>query len=131
TPVRRSMECAGRAKRRRRFGGQARIIEKHSIPARDATQLLAFSVGHAHKSGVALRLPRQSKTLRQSTSNAKNIDCWHCNRYAALTMFPPETTWPHAPTHRFDSHGTYFVTSSTLSRAHQFRGKERLAVLHR
>jgi putative transposase len=46
-------------------------------------------------------------------------------------MFPHETSWPHAPTHRLSSRGTYFVTASTLNRAHFFSGKERLAVLHR
>ena len=39
--------------------------------------------------------------------------------------------WPHAPMHQLGSRGTYFVTASTLHRAHHFKGKKRLAVLHR
>ena len=39
--------------------------------------------------------------------------------------------WPHAPEHRLNVSGTYFVTASTYLRQHQFAGKERLAVLHR
>jgi len=42
-----------------------------------------------------------------------------------------ETPWPHAPVHRLCEAGTYFVTASTYLRQHHFRGKERLAVLHR
>ena len=39
--------------------------------------------------------------------------------------------WPHAPMHQLGLAGTYFVTASTLHQTHHFRGKERLAVLHR
>jgi putative transposase len=39
--------------------------------------------------------------------------------------------WPHAPEHRLDVRGTYFVSASTYLRAHYFKGKNRLAVLHR
>ena len=39
--------------------------------------------------------------------------------------------WPHAPEHRLAAGGTYFVTASTYSRRHHFKGKARLAVLHR
>ncbi|MCP5520312.1 MAG: transposase [Verrucomicrobiales bacterium] len=42
-----------------------------------------------------------------------------------------KTPWPHAPPHRLCSHGTYFVTASTLEKQHHFRGATRLAVLHR
>jgi putative transposase len=41
------------------------------------------------------------------------------------------TPWPHAPAHQLSTRGTYFVTASTLHHEHHFRGKERLAVLHR
>ena len=40
-------------------------------------------------------------------------------------------SWPHAPEHRLAAGGTYFVTASTYSRRHHFKGKARLAVLHR
>ncbi|MDB6040553.1 MAG: hypothetical protein JWM99_4394 [Verrucomicrobiales bacterium] len=45
----------------------------------------------------------------------------------------PETRipWPHAPTHRLATQGTYFVTASTYQKEHFFRGAKRLAVLHR
>jgi putative transposase len=33
--------------------------------------------------------------------------------------------------HQLGSAGMYFVTASTLHQAHHFKGKERLAVLHR
>jgi putative transposase len=39
--------------------------------------------------------------------------------------------WPHAPTHRLDQRGTYFVTASTYLRTHHFAGAKRLAVLQR
>jgi len=39
--------------------------------------------------------------------------------------------WPHAPTHRLSTKGTYFVTASTFEKRHHFRGPDRLAVLHR
>ena len=44
---------------------------------------------------------------------------------------PPPTYWPHAPTHRLASHGTYFVTSSTYLKHHHFRDPQRLDVLQR
>jgi putative transposase len=44
---------------------------------------------------------------------------------------PVETPWPHAPPHRLGETGTYFVTGSTYQKAHHFRGKERITVLHR
>jgi len=39
--------------------------------------------------------------------------------------------WPHSPLHQLSTSGTYFVTASTLHHDHHFRGKARLAVLHR
>ena len=42
-----------------------------------------------------------------------------------------ETPWPNAPLHRLTEGGVYFLTASTYLRQHHFRGKARLAVLHR
>ena len=42
-----------------------------------------------------------------------------------------EIPWPYAPPHRLGQTGTYFVTASTYCKQHHFRGRERLAVLHR
>src|SRR5713226_7963253 len=39
--------------------------------------------------------------------------------------------WPHAPTHQLSQRGTYFLTASTYLKAHHFRGRDRLRVLHR
>ena len=39
--------------------------------------------------------------------------------------------WPHAPTHRLSSAGTYFLTAGTYHKEHFFRGANRLRVLHR
>ncbi len=39
--------------------------------------------------------------------------------------------WPHAPVHRLGERCTYFVTAGTYLKDHHFRGRERLAVLHR
>jgi putative transposase len=39
--------------------------------------------------------------------------------------------WRHAPRHQLSTGGTYFVTASTYLKAHHFRGKDRLRVLHR
>ena len=41
------------------------------------------------------------------------------------------TIWPHAPVHQITEAGTYFVTAATYSKAHHFRGEERLSVLSR
>ncbi|HTY89343.1 MAG TPA: hypothetical protein VMB80_17980 [Candidatus Acidoferrum sp.] len=65
------------------------------------------------KSGVALRLPPQSKIVTLHFMLADRIP------------------WPHAPEHRLSVRGTYFVTASTYLRRHHFAGKARLAVLHR
>jgi putative transposase len=46
-------------------------------------------------------------------------------------MSTGKTCWPHAPDHRLDAGGTFFVTVSTYQRQHHFQGKARLAVLHR
>jgi len=46
-------------------------------------------------------------------------------------MPEPKPPWPHAPTHQLSVRGTYFVTASTLHRAHHFQGRERLRVLQR
>ncbi len=39
--------------------------------------------------------------------------------------------WPHAPTHRLDAAGTYFVSVGTYLKAHHFRSPKRLEVLER
>ena len=47
------------------------------------------------------------------------------------SVIPDRIPWPHAPEHRLSVRGTYFVSASTYLRQHHFRGKARLAVLHR
>ena len=42
-----------------------------------------------------------------------------------------KTPWPHAPTHSLSESGTYFLSVGTYSKAHHFRGNERLGVLCR
>jgi putative transposase len=39
--------------------------------------------------------------------------------------------WPHAPSHRLASSGTYFVTASTYLKHDHFAGDHRVQVLHR
>jgi putative transposase len=39
--------------------------------------------------------------------------------------------WPHAPAHRLNENGTFFVTGATYQKQHHFRGSKRLAVLNR
>ena len=39
--------------------------------------------------------------------------------------------WPHAPTHMLAASGTYFVSAGTYLKAHHFRARQRLEVLHR
>jgi len=46
-------------------------------------------------------------------------------------MAVSHTPWPHAPLHQLSVGGTYFLTAGTYLKAHHFRGKERLRVLHR
>ena len=38
--------------------------------------------------------------------------------------------WPHAPVHRLGKDGTYFVTAGTYQKAHLFRTRARLKMLH-
>ena len=42
-----------------------------------------------------------------------------------------KTPWPHAPLHKLTERGVYFVTVSTYTKQHHFRGPKRLGVLHR
>ena len=46
-------------------------------------------------------------------------------------MAAEKISWPHAPEHRLSMGGTFFVTASTYLKEHRFKGKTRLAVLHR
>jgi putative transposase len=46
-------------------------------------------------------------------------------------MRDPVICWPHAPTHQLSETGTYFVTAGTYFKAHYFRTRDRLDVLHR
>ena len=47
-------------------------------------------------------------------------------------MTAPQTvSWPHAPLHELSARGTYIVTAGTYQKAHHFRTRARLQVLHR
>jgi putative transposase len=46
-------------------------------------------------------------------------------------MPEPRTPWPHAPLHQLSQRAAYFVTAGTYLKAHHFRGRQRLRVLHR
>src|SRR5438445_13238126 len=76
---------------------------------------------HRGKSAVVATLCRRSPNALVEKHRPINL--------AAMSLHA--VPWPHAPMHHFGSAGTYFVTASTLHQAHHFRGKERLAVLHR
>ena len=52
-------------------------------------------------------------------------------RVFSAAMKEPGPAWPHAPTHQLSTRGTYFVTAATYLKAHHFRGRKRLSVLHR
>jgi putative transposase len=43
----------------------------------------------------------------------------------------PRTPWPHAPLHQLSQRGSYFLTAGTYLKAHHFRSRRRLRVLHR
>jgi len=45
-------------------------------------------------------------------------------------MPEPVISWPHAPMHQLSETGTYFVTAGTYLKAHYFRTRDRLDVLH-
>ena len=45
-------------------------------------------------------------------------------------MPEPVISWPHAPTHQLSETGTYFATAGTYLKAHYFRTRDRLDVLH-
>ncbi len=44
---------------------------------------------------------------------------------------PQRITWPHAPLHQLSTRGTCIVTAGTYQKAHHFRERKRLNVLHR
>lgn len=44
---------------------------------------------------------------------------------------PQRITWPHAPLHQLSTRGTYIVTAGTYQKAHHFRERKRLNILHR
>jgi putative transposase len=44
---------------------------------------------------------------------------------------PQKIAWPHAPLHQLSARGTYIVTAGTYQKAHHFRERKRLNVLHR
>jgi putative transposase len=44
---------------------------------------------------------------------------------------PQRISWPHAPLHELSARGTYIVTAGTYAKAHHFRSRTRIAVLHR
>lgn len=46
-------------------------------------------------------------------------------------MPEPGLSRPHAPTHRLSEAGVYIVTAATYQKAHHFRGRRGLDVLHR
>lgn len=46
-------------------------------------------------------------------------------------MNTPPVYWPHAPPHKLEGKGAYFVTASTYEKRHHFLGPERLEVLRR
>ena len=45
------------------------------------------------------------------------------------TIATDHKPWPHAPVHRVSENGTYFVTASTLDKAHLFGSPDRLTFL--
>jgi len=77
-------------------------------------------------------MPRSLKSERQSSSD---LECAgrakRRRRFGLFRMTPQRITWPHAPTHRLSTQGTYIVTAGTYQKAHHFRGRDRVAVLHR
>jgi putative transposase len=91
------LDCAGRAPAATAFSRWFGFFDTPRFP----------------KSGVARRLPPQSKSAMLGFVSAHRIP------------------WPHAPEHRLSVRGTYFITASTYLRQHHFRGKIRLAVLYR
>jgi len=44
---------------------------------------------------------------------------------------PQNISWPHAPRHELSARDTYLLTAGTYKKAHHFRTRERLQVLHR
>jgi len=52
-----------------------------------------------------------------------------CDSLSLMSAEP--LPWPHAPEHRLSEGGTYMVTCGTFRKEHNFRGPERLSVIHR
>ena len=71
------------------------------------------------------RLYRRVHIFRLRSDLPVNIDIAHAGRAFK------EHSRPHAPPHRLGATGTYMVTAATYHKLHHFRGRERLAVLHR
>ncbi len=58
----------------------------------------------------------------------KALFVFRCESYHSRDM---QTSWPHAPVHQLAESGTYFVTAAAYLKAHHFRSRQRLDVLHR
>ena len=90
-------------------------------------------------------LPKAVSSLHSATAlqgRARPRGCLPKNRptpclppAALFGKFHPmpqrDTPWPHAPTHLLGAAGAYFITAATYQKAHHFRGRPRLEVLHR
>ena len=97
------------------------------------------------------RQPPHSTTLREIRRTPPGAKCLgvrtaapllplshsRCSSKTIIAILPPcrrqklPGLWPHAPTHQLSESATYFLTASTYLKQHHFRGRERLAVLHR
>src|SRR5205807_6258215 len=79
--------------------------------------------------GVSVRKKRRRRFALPAQSKMRFVEAQRPINLAAMSLHA--MPWPHAPMHQLGSAGVYFVTASTLHQAHHFKGKERLAVLHR
>jgi putative transposase len=52
------------------------------------------------------------------------------NSKSATACAVTQVYWPHAPTHRLGTGGTFIVTAGTYLKEHHFQGEDRLRFLH-
>src|SRR5688572_10242970 len=79
---------------------------------------------------------RTPPSLRSGRRSSSDLECAgrakRRRRFGFVQMTtPPRISWPHAPLHQLSTRGRYIVTAGTYHKAHHFRERKRLDVLHR
>src|ERR1051326_4702120 len=80
---------------------------------------------HTNARSVVESAQSSAAFLSSLASAVRSAKIW------AMNEAKPKVPWPHAPLHQLGQRGTYFLTAGTYQKAHHFRGRGRVRVLHR